>query len=109
MDEQRRARVGFTLVEVVVAIGVLALAAGAAATVRSMADAGRIGDAARIAENRRERAYASTCAASAGVDSAHGARILWSASPVASGLWITQTIMLPHSASIDIMAAGACR
>lgn len=105
---------GFTLIEVVVAIavlaiGILALAGAAAATVRSMADSDRIREAARAAETERERASATTCAAAAGVDSVHGARIVWTASPGGAMLSMNQTISLPRSAPVTIAAAEACR
>jgi len=114
MSFATRADDGFTLIEVVVAIvvlaiGVLALAGGAAATVRSMADAARVDDAARTAEVERERASATTCAASAGVDSAHGARIIWNTSPAGAMLSMQQRISLPRAASVDIAAAESCR
>jgi len=109
-----RAVDGFTLIEVVVAIavlaiGILTLAGAAAATVRSMADSERITDAARTAEMERERASATTCAASAGVDSVGGARIIWSASPNGAMLSMSQTISLPGSRIVSIAAAESCR
>lgn len=111
-----RTRHGFTLIEVVVAtvmlaVGVLALAAGATAAVRSMADSARIMGAARAAEAERERIFATSCAAGAGVDSVDGARITWTASPMGSVLSIQQSITLPRTApgAVDIAAAGACR
>lgn len=114
MGNGHRARSGFTLIEVVLAIviltgGMLALAAGAAATVRSMADASRIVDAARAAENERERAYSIACMARSGVDSVQGARVAWSTVPGATILAITESIALPHATVVDISAAGACR
>ena len=105
---------GFTLIEVVVAIavlaiGILALAGAAAATVRSMADSERISDAARTAEMERERASSTICAAGAGVDSVHGARIAWSASPAGAMLSMSQTISLPRTATVSIAAGEPCR
>jgi len=109
-----RADDGFTLIEVVVAIavlaiGILALAGAAAATLRSMADSERISDAARTAEIERERASSTTCAASAGADSVGGARIIWSGSPAGAMLSMSQTISLPRSATVSIAAAEPCR
>jgi len=109
-----RAHDGFTLIEVVIAIavlaiGILTLAGAAAATVRSMADSERISDAARTAEIERERASSTTCAASAGADSVGGARIIWSASPAGAMLSMSQTISLPRSATVSIAAAEPCR
>lgn len=107
---------GFTLIEVVVAIvilsiGVLALAASAAATVRSTADGERIDGIARAAESERERSYASTCAAAAGVDSVSGARVVWTATPAGAVLALRQTLTLAPNATgvTTITAAGACR
>jgi prepilin-type N-terminal cleavage/methylation domain-containing protein len=107
---------GFTLVEVVVAIvlltiGMLALAASAAATVRSMTDGARIGGIARAAEAARERAYASVCAAAAGSDSSSGARVTWNAAPAGATLTLQQRVTLAPLASsaVTITAAGACR
>ena len=109
-----RADDGFTLIEVVVAIavlaiGILALAGAAAATLRSMADSERISGAARAAEMERERASATTCAANAGVDSVHGARIVWSASPAGAMLSMSQAISLIRSPTVSIAAAESCR
>lgn len=114
MSEACRARRGFTLIEIVVAIvlltvGLLALAASAAATVRSMAEAARIASAAHMAENERERAYATTCAAAGGVDSARGATVVWSAEPAGPMLSIAETITRPRATPVVIAAAGACR
>lgn len=111
---EHRAADGFTLIEVVVAIavlaiGILALAGAAAATVRSMADSERISDAARAAEMERERASATTCAASGGADSVHGAHIVWSASPAGAMLSMSQTISLLRSPNVNIAAAESCR
>lgn len=95
----------------VLTIGVLALASAAAATVRSMATAARIGESARRAEAARERAFSTSCAASSGVDSALGASISWTASPGASSLTVRESIALPHTApySVAITAVGPCR
>lgn len=116
MERTRHSRCGFTLVEVAIAIvvlsvGILALASAAAATVRSMADAARIDEAARTAEAERERAYAATCAASSGTDAVRGALIAWAAAPAGSMLALHQSIALPPSApsAVEISAAGACR
>ena len=114
MRSGHRAVDGFTLIEVVVAIavlavGILALAGAAAATVRSMADSERVSDAARTAEMERERASSLTCAASAGVDSVGGARIVWSASPAGAMLSLSQTISLPRAATVSIAAGEPCR
>lgn len=116
MRNERHAAAGFTLIEVVVAIvvltiGLLALAASAAATVRSMTDGARVSGIARAAEAARERAYASTCAPGSGSDSATGAYVTWTAAPAGSALVLRQTLTLAPNAStaVTITAAGACR
>lgn len=115
MRSARRATAGFTLIEVVVAIvvlsiGVLALAASAAATVRSMADGARTSGIARAAESARERAYATVCAAAAGTDSAAGARVTWTATPAGATLALHEVVTLSPTSTVAIItAAGACR
>lgn len=114
MWNEPRARNGFTLIEIVVAIviltiGLLALASAAAATVRSMSESARIIGAARTAENERERAYATMCTAAGGVDSTLGATIAWTTAPAGPALSVTQSITLPHATSTVISAAGPCR
>lgn len=115
MHDVRGESPGFTLIEVVVAIvilsiGALALAASAAATVRSMTDAARVDGIARVAESARERAYASACAAVSSVDSVAGARVVWSASPAGAMLSVRQLLTLaPGASSVALTAAGSCR
>jgi prepilin-type N-terminal cleavage/methylation domain-containing protein len=115
------ARAGFSLVEVMVAlllvvVALVALEAGAAVTVRTLADAGRETTAMRFAEGERERAYGAPCAAARGVDSANGVRVAWSATPVsvggtavlamrASGAFRTRYGL--HASAFD--GAGPCR
>lgn len=82
-----------------IVIALVALEAGAAVTVRTLADAEREGMAMRLAEGERERAYGSACAPARGVDSVNGVRVAWSAAPVSVG----------GVAMLDVRAAGAFR
>jgi prepilin-type N-terminal cleavage/methylation domain-containing protein len=117
MHPPRRNRRGFTLIEIVVAIvilgvGLVALASGAAAAVRSMRDSAALLGAARGAEGERERSYASTCAAASGVDSIEGATIAWAAAPAGALITVRQLVALPRGTSpqaTTIDAAGPCR
>lgn len=117
MHRTHRNRGGFTLIEIVVAlvilgVGLVALASGAAAAVRSMGESATLLDAARAAEGERERAYASACAAASGVDSIDGARIRWTAAPGGAMIIVSQLVTLPRGTSprgASITAAGPCR
>lgn len=90
MPNGHAGRSGFSLVEVMVAlllvvVALVALEAGAAATVRTIADAEREATAMRLAEGERERAYGSACASARGMDTTNGVRVAWSATPAQAG------------------------
>ena len=87
---------GFILAEALVAlliIGVVFLGLEGSLTIvmRSIADSEHESVAARIAETRRERAFASACATSSGVDSVSAVTVGWTASPDGQLVHVAQT------------------
>jgi type IV pilus modification protein PilV len=98
-----KSRDGFTLVEVMVAmmiltVGLLGLASTSAVVVRQMGDAGRMGVAASIAQNRIEKLRLATCTTtSTGTNTIRGVSESWTVTP--------QT----RSARIDVTVTYATR
>jgi len=110
-------RSGFILAEALVAllvIGVvfLALEGSLAIVMRSIADSEHESVAARVAETRRERAFASACAAASGVDSVRAVTVNWTASPDGQLVRVAQTSRYPQKLGDRVEhydALGACQ
>ncbi len=89
---------GFTLIEVVVAIlllavGVLALAATTAVTVTRMSESGHLATAASVARGRAESSFAESCSAiTSGAERLFDLRSDWSASPGPVSTDLTQSV-----------------
>jgi len=95
---KERLQTGFTLVEVVVAIlvlavGVLALAGTTAVTARRMSQSGRLAAVASVARSRAESSFAESCAAvTSGSERLFNVRSEWSASVGVTATDITQSV-----------------
>lgn len=109
---------GFTLIEVVVAIvilavGALALAGSAAVTVRRMSEAARRSSGVTMARSRAEAAMASTCGSIAsGSETARGVRSDWVVSIGAVSAELSQRVSYPTNRGIrsdDFLTAAPCR
>lgn len=69
----------------------LALEGSLTIALRSLADSKREAVADRLAETRRERAFALACAATTGIDSSNAVIVNWTASPFQQLVRIEQT------------------
>jgi prepilin-type N-terminal cleavage/methylation domain-containing protein len=98
---ERRSRAGVTLIEVVVAIlvlavGTLALAGSAAVTLRRMSDSARGAAAASVARSRAESSFSRLCAAlGSGSQQLLGVRSEWSIAGGAGSADISQRVTYP--------------
>ena len=82
---RRRAKPGYTLIEVIVALvvfttGAMGLAAGSAAVARDMAANGTRASAARLARNRQESVQSACRAAQSGSETRGSVRSAWTIS-----------------------------
>lgn len=114
----RKSRGGFTLIEVVVAIvilaaGALALAGTAAVTVRRMAEASRRTSAVAMARSRAETSMASTCGSlTSGSETARGVRSDWVVSAASFSEELSQRVSYPTNRgehSDDFLTGALCR
>jgi prepilin-type N-terminal cleavage/methylation domain-containing protein len=112
-----KARGGFTLIEVVIAIvllavGALALAGTAAVTARRMAESARRGSAVSMARSRAETSMASPCASLAsGSETVRGVQSAWVATLAAASTELSQRVSYPTSRgdrSDDFLTAAPC-
>jgi prepilin-type N-terminal cleavage/methylation domain-containing protein len=93
-----RQRTGFTLIEVLVAIlvlavGVLALAGTTAVTVRRMSQSGHLAAAASVARGRAEFSFADGCTAvTSGTERLLDLHSEWSASPGPASTDLSQSV-----------------
>lgn len=93
-----RSRSGFTLVELMVAmmilaVGVLGLAATAGSVTRNMAGGRRNTIAANVAASRLERLRANPCTTlTSGTDTVRGIVSVWDVAQVPRGVAITETV-----------------
>lgn len=113
----RGSRGGFTLVEVLVAIvilatGALALAGSAAVTVRRMAEAARRSTAVSMARSRAESSLASPCAVLAsGSETAGGVRSDWIVAAGSVSAELSQRVSYPTfrgARTDDFLTAAPC-
>lgn len=113
----RKVRHGFTLIEVIVAIvilaaGALALAGSAAVTARRMAEAARRTAAVSMARSRAESSLAFPCGSlSSGSETARGVRSEWVVSPGASSAEVSQRVSYPTfrgERGDDFLTAAPC-
>jgi prepilin-type N-terminal cleavage/methylation domain-containing protein len=113
----RRAREGFTLIEVVISIvllaaGALALAGTAAVTARRMAESSRRSSAVSMARSRAEVSMASPCAAlTSGSETIHGVQSAWVATSATVSTELSQRVSYPTSRgdrSDDFLTAAPC-
>ena len=113
----RKARRGFTLIEVVIAIvllaaGALALAGTAAVTARRMAESGRRSTAVSLARSRAEVSMASPCTSLAsGSETVHGVQSAWVATSTAASTELSQRVTYPTGRgdrSDDFLTAAPC-
>ncbi|HYN79947.1 MAG TPA: prepilin-type N-terminal cleavage/methylation domain-containing protein [Gemmatimonadaceae bacterium] len=113
----RESQRGFTLIEVVVAIvilaaGALALAGSAAVTVRRMSDTARRSSGVTMARSRAEASMASACGSLAsGSETARGVRSDWVVSAGAVSAELSQRVSYPTSRgarSDDFLTAAPC-
>jgi Tfp pilus assembly protein PilV len=108
---------GFILAEALIAlliIGVVFLALEGSLTIvlRSIADSEHESVAARMAETRRERAFADVCAPSSGVDSVSAVTVGFTASPDGQLVRMAQTSRYRQKAGDRVEhydALGACQ
>ena len=112
-----KARGGFTLIEVVVAIvmlaaGALALAGTAAVTARRMAESARRSSAVSMARSRAEVSMASPCASLAsGSETVRGVQSSWVAVVASVSTELNQRVSYPTSRgerSDDFVTAAPC-
>ncbi|HYN81538.1 MAG TPA: prepilin-type N-terminal cleavage/methylation domain-containing protein [Gemmatimonadaceae bacterium] len=112
-----KAREGFTLIEVVVAIvmlaaGALALAGTAAVTARRMAESARRSSAVSMARSRAEVSLASPCASLAsGSETVRGVQSSWVAVAASASTELNQRVSYPTSLgerSDDYVTAAPC-
>ena len=112
-----KARGGFTLIEVVVAIvmlaaGALALAGTAAVTARRMAESARRSSAVSMARSRAEVSMASPCASLAsGSETVRGVQSSWVAAVALASTELNQRVSYPTSRgerSDDFVTAAQC-
>ena len=93
-----KARAGFTLVELMVAmmilaVGVLGLAATAGSVTRNMAGGKRNTIAANVAASRLERLRSARCSTlTSGADTIRGIVSAWTVTPIPRGVAITETV-----------------
>lgn len=114
---RRKVRSGFTLIEVIVAIvilatGALALAGSAAVTVRRMAEAARRTAAVSMARSRAEISLALPCGSLAsGSETAGAVRSEWVVSPGSASAELSQRVSYPTfrgERSDDFLTAAPC-
>ena len=114
---RKRIRHGFTLIEVIVAMvilatGVLALAGSAALTVRRMAEATRRTTAVSMARTRAESSLALPCGSlSSGSETVRGVRSEWVVSPGVGSAELSQRVSYPTfrgERSDDFLTAAPC-
>jgi Tfp pilus assembly protein PilV len=110
-------RTGFILAEALIAILILgvvfvALEGSLAVAVRALADSERETIATRLAETQRERAFANTCSAGSGTDSANAVTVSWTASSANHLVRLAQTSRYALRVSTRLEtydAIGACQ
>ena len=110
-------RSGFVLIEALIAlviIGVVFLGLEGSLTLvlGSLADSERQATATRIAEARREHAFAAGCVAGSGSDSVNAVAVNWAASPAGSLIYVTETVRYQQKSGIRIEhynAVGTCQ
>ena len=114
----RQSHRGFTLIEVVVAVvilavGALALAGSAAVTVRRMSEAARRSSGVTMVRSRAEAAVASTCGSLAsGSETVRGVRSDWVVSVGAVSAELSQRVSYPThrgTRSDDFLTAAPCQ
>lgn len=110
-------RGGFTLIEVVIAIvilaaGALALAGTAAVTARRLAESSRQTSAVSVARSRAEASMASPCASLAsGSETVRGVQSAWIATLASASTELSQRVSYPTSRgerSDDFLTAAPC-
>lgn len=113
----KESRAGFTLIEVIVAIvmlatGALALAGSAAVTVRRMAEAAHRSAAVAMARSRAESSLASPCLSLAsGSETTRGIRSDWVVAVSSASAELTQRVSYPTARgerSDDFITAAPC-